>query len=141
MEPRSRVAVGVNARIVSAEGFHLVEAVLDRVGLRLVAQMPFTREVRRVAILLEEFGNRRCLLSQGRSRRLGATTIDSAERMGMRPVMKEARPAVQLACPYQHVNIGAFLGDPINVRGRMAECSSAVVAAEVVPAGVVRSSA
>jgi hypothetical protein len=27
----------------------------------------------------------------------GATTIDSAERIGMRPVMNEARPAVQLA--------------------------------------------
>jgi formate dehydrogenase assembly factor FdhD len=27
----------------------------------------------------------------------GATTIESAERIGMRPVMKEDRPAVQLA--------------------------------------------
>ncbi len=27
----------------------------------------------------------------------GATTIESAERIGMRPVMNEARPAVQLA--------------------------------------------
>src|SRR5262249_47260766 len=33
----------------------------------------------------------------------GATTMDNAERMGIRPVMKEARPAVQLACPYQLV--------------------------------------
>src|SRR5262252_8235788 len=33
----------------------------------------------------------------------GATTIDSAERMGIRPVMNDARPAVQLAWPYQLV--------------------------------------
>src|SRR5215470_13997299 len=31
--------------------------------------------------------------------------MERAERIGMRPVMKEARPAVQLACPYQDVNI------------------------------------
>ena len=30
--------------------------------------------------------------------------IDSADRIGMRPVMNEARPAVQLAWPYQSVN-------------------------------------
>jgi len=35
----------------------------------------------------------------------GATTIDSAERIGMRPVMNEERPAVQLACPYQLVKV------------------------------------
>src|SRR5215469_17414097 len=34
----------------------------------------------------------------------GATTTESAERIGIRPVMKEALPAVQLACPYQVVN-------------------------------------
>jgi hypothetical protein len=31
--------------------------------------------------------------------------MESAERIGMRPVMKEARPAVQLAWPYQLVNV------------------------------------
>src|SRR5262249_50736116 len=39
----------------------------------------------------------------------GTTTTDSAERIGMRPVMNEARPAVQLAWPYQHVNIAPSL--------------------------------
>src|SRR5271157_828957 len=39
----------------------------------------------------------------------GATTIDSAERMGRRPVRNEARPAVQLACPYQLVKTAPSL--------------------------------
>src|SRR5215471_6283027 len=39
----------------------------------------------------------------------GATTTDKAERIGMRPVIKEARPAVQLACPYQLVNTAPSL--------------------------------
>jgi hypothetical protein len=39
----------------------------------------------------------------------GATTIDSAERIGKRPVRNEARPAVQLACPYQEVNTAPSL--------------------------------
>jgi hypothetical protein len=39
----------------------------------------------------------------------GATTIDSAERIGIRPVMNEARPAVQLACPYQLVKTAPSL--------------------------------
>src|SRR6478735_1942617 len=33
----------------------------------------------------------------------GPMTTESAERIGMRPVMKDARPAVQLACPYHCV--------------------------------------
>src|SRR6516164_2024208 len=35
--------------------------------------------------------------------------MDRAERMGMRPVIKEARPAVQLACPYQLVKTAPSL--------------------------------
>ena len=35
----------------------------------------------------------------------GAITTDKAERTGRRPVMNEARPAVQLACPYHSVNV------------------------------------
>jgi len=60
MEPLGGVAVGIDAGVVRCEGFHLVEAVLDRVGIRLVAKMPFSREIRRVAVLFEEFGDRRC---------------------------------------------------------------------------------
>src|SRR5215831_7197192 len=33
----------------------------------------------------------------------GTTTTDSAERIGIRPVLNDARPAVQLAWPYQLV--------------------------------------
>src|SRR4029077_1157216 len=33
----------------------------------------------------------------------GPMTTESAERIGMRPVINEARPAVQLACPYHCV--------------------------------------
>src|SRR5262249_705793 len=39
----------------------------------------------------------------------GATTIERAERMGIRPVMNEALPAVQLAWPYQLVNMAPSL--------------------------------
>ena len=55
----------------------------------------------------------------------GATTIDNAERIGTRPVMNEARPAVQLAWPYELV-IVAFFGDPIDVGGWMAERLAAI---------------
>ena len=39
----------------------------------------------------------------------GTTTTESAVRTGMRPVMNEERPAVQLAWPYQLVNIAPSL--------------------------------
>src|SRR5258708_16532707 len=42
--------------------FHLVEAMLNRIGIGLVPQMPLAREVGRVAVFLEEFGDRRRLL-------------------------------------------------------------------------------
>ena len=38
MEPFAGVVVGVDAGVVGGEMLHLVEAVLDRIGLRLVAQ-------------------------------------------------------------------------------------------------------
>ncbi len=67
-EPRVKVrrgvVVGVDARIVGGELLHLVEAVLDRVELGLVAEMPLAREVGRVAVLLEELGDRRRLRLQ-----------------------------------------------------------------------------
>jgi hypothetical protein len=36
---------------------HLVEAMLDRVGLGFVAEMPLAGEVRAVTVLLEKLGN------------------------------------------------------------------------------------
>src|SRR5439155_16915767 len=62
----------------------------------------------------------------------GATTMDSAERIGMRPVMNEAR----LAVPAREHR--ALLGETINVRGRMTEGHAASrITAEIIPAGVV----
>src|SRR5215467_5396625 len=48
-------------RIVGGELLHLVEAVCDRIGFGLVAHMPFAGKIRRVAVLSEEFGDRRRL--------------------------------------------------------------------------------
>ena len=56
----------------------------------------------------------------------------------MRPVMNEARPAVQLAWPYQLVKTAPSLADAVDVRGRMAERRAAAgIGTEIVPAGVV----
>src|SRR5262249_26503381 len=57
-EPGGGIAVGIDARVVGAESLHLVEAVRDRVRLRLVAQVPLAREIGRIAVLLEELGDR-----------------------------------------------------------------------------------
>src|SRR5947208_1978463 len=59
MEPRTGIGVGIDAGIIGRERLHLVEAVHDWIRFRFVAEMPFAREVRRVAVLLEELGNRR----------------------------------------------------------------------------------
>src|SRR5437773_11204929 len=109
MEPRTGVGVGIDTRIIGGERFHLVEAVLDWIGFRFVAEMPLAGEVRRVTVLLEELGNRRSAFPE-KVLVTGATTIESAERMGMRPVENEGRAAVQLAWPYQAGDIPPFLG-------------------------------
>src|SRR5204863_4553677 len=61
MKPLAGVRVGIDAGIVSGEFLHLVEAMLDGVGHRLIAEMPFAREVSAIAILLKELGNGRSL--------------------------------------------------------------------------------
>src|SRR5207244_6485372 len=65
MEPRTGIGVGIDAGIIGRERLHLVEAVLDWIRFRFVAEMPFAREVRRVAVLLEELRNSGCLLAEG----------------------------------------------------------------------------
>ena len=64
---------------------HLVEAVLDRIELGLVAEMPFAGEVSPVAVLLERI--RRSSASDFRRPfwSPGATTTESAERIGIAP--------------------------------------------------------
>src|SRR5262249_51789128 len=90
------------------EVFHFVEAVRDRVGLRPIAQMPLARKVRRVAVFLKNSA----IVGVSLRRKFsspGTVTTESAERMGMRPVINEQRPAVQLAWPYQQVNMAPSL--------------------------------
>ena len=58
MKPRRRVAVGVHAGVIGAEDLHLIEPMLDRIGLRTVAQMPLAGEVGSTRPL-EELGNGR----------------------------------------------------------------------------------
>ena len=56
----------------------------------------------------------------------------------MRPVINEARPAVQLAWPYQEVNIAPSLATRSMFGRWVPECSAAArVTTEVIPADVV----
>ena len=66
----------------------------------------------------------------------GTPTFVSPVRIGDCPVMKAARPAVQLCCPYQLMNIGALFADAVDVR-RLEAQHAAVVDAGVPPADVV----
>ncbi len=60
--------------------------------------MPFAKLHGRVVRLLQILGDGRCLFGEAVGI-AGASTAESEVRIGMRPVMKEARPAVQLAWP------------------------------------------
>src|SRR5206468_5235200 len=138
MRPRRRVVVVIDAWVVGGEFLHLVEAMLDRVGLGLVAEMPLAREVGRVAVLLEELGDRRGFLAQ---EVLITRRDDDRQRRadGNAPGDERgaASGATRLAIPTGEIR--AFLGDAIDVWGRMAEvCASARDITEVTPADVVR---
>ena len=99
---------------------HLVEAMLGRVGLRLVAHMPLAGKIGRVAVLLEEFGDRRRLLRE-------VVLVTRGDHDGERRTdwnapgheRGAASCATRLAVPAGED--GAFLGDAIDVRCRMAE--------------------
>src|SRR6266542_194661 len=56
--------IGIHARVIGSEHFHFVEAMLNRVELGGVTQMPLAREVSAIAVLLEELGDRRRGLRQ-----------------------------------------------------------------------------
>src|ERR1700756_3020495 len=64
MEPLVGVGIGIDTGVIGGELFHLIEAVLNRVGLGLVAKVPLTRKVRRIAVFLEELGNGRSFFSE-----------------------------------------------------------------------------
>ena len=95
---------------------------LDRVELGLVAEMPLAGKVRRVAVLLIELGDGRCLFLEA----IGvAGNDDNRHRRTDRDTPGHercaARGAAGLAVPIgEH---GTFLGEAINVRRRVAEAA------------------
>ena len=115
-----RVVIGIDARIIGGEFLHFIEAMFDRIELGLIAQMPLAREIGAVAVLLEELGDRRrglrqaVLVARHHHHREGRTDRDApGHERGA------AGGATRLTIPAgEH---GAFLGDAIDVRGRMAE--------------------
>ena len=138
MEPLGGVGVGIDAGVVCGERLHLIEAMLDRVGIGLVAEMPLARKVRRIAILLEEFRDGGRLLAQCI---LVARGHHDRERRADRNAPSHERGATgraaRLTVPAREHR--AFLGDPVDVRGRVAEGRAASrIGTEIVPAGVIR---
>ena len=136
MREAVRVVIGIDARIVGGELFHFVEAMFDRVEFGLIAQMPLAREIGRIAVLLEELGDRRRGLRQAvlvarhnHHRQRRADRDASGHERGA------ARGATRLAVPTGED--GAFRGDAIDVRGRMAEVRAPTIGPEIVPSGVV----
>jgi hypothetical protein len=108
----------------------------NRVELGLITQMPLAREVRAIAVLLEELGDRRRGFRQAvliarhhhhRERRTDGYT-PGHERGA-------AGGTTRLTIPTREH--GSFLGDAIDVRGRMAEVRAPTIGTKIVPAGVV----
>src|SRR5258708_28992417 len=110
---------------------------LDRAALGPQPGMPLAREVGRVAVLLEELGDGRGFLAQ---EILITRRDDDRQRRtdGNAPGDERgaASGATRLAVPTGEMR--AFLGDAIDVWGRMAEvCASTRDITEVTPADVV----
>ena len=131
-----RVAVGIDTRVVGRELLHLVEAVIDRVELLHVAEMPLAGEVGLIAVLLEELGD-------GRRVRVQAVRVAGNDHDRQRRADRDApghergaaRRATGLAVPAREHR--AFLGQAIDVRRGMPERRAAVVHTVVAPAHVV----
>ena len=138
MEPLVGVVVSVDAGVIGGEILHLVEAVLGRIGRGNVAHVPLAGKIGRIAVLLEELGNRRRFLAQ--VVRVARRDDDRQRRADRDPPRHErgaSGRATRLAVPVGEGR--AFLGDPVDVRRRMAErLAAAGIGAEIVPAGVVR---
>src|SRR5271157_2682628 len=98
--------------------------------------MPLAREVGRIAVLLEELGDCRCALRE--AVRVARHHHDRKRRTDRDAPGHErgpARGATRLAVPTGED--GAFLGDLIDIRGRMAQVRATTIGPEVIPARVV----
>src|SRR5262249_22728926 len=124
MKPLGGVAVRVDTWIVRGEGFHLVKAVLDWIGIGFVAQMPLPREVRRIAVLVEELRDGRRLFAQCV---LVAWRNDNWERRANREAPGHqggaTRRAAGLSVPAREHR--AFLCDLVDVRRWMTQSGTA----------------
>ena len=127
-----RLLLGVEVVEVAEE---LVEAVRRRQELVPVAEVVLAELPGHVAERLQEIGDGRVLGLQP-SLAPGSPTLVSPVRIGDWPVMKAARPAVQLCWPYQSVKRAPFGRDAVDVRRAVAH-HPVVVAAGVEPADVV----
>ena len=131
-----RVVIRIDARIVGGKLLHFIEAMFNRVELGLITQMPLAREIRAIAVLLEELGDRRrglrqaVLVARHNHHREGRTDGDApGHERGA------AGGTTRLTIPTREH--GSFLGDAIDVRGRMAEVRAPTIGPEIVPAGIV----
>src|ERR1017187_6729602 len=100
MEILGSIRVRIDAGVISGELFHLVEAMIRRVGNRLVAHVPLAGEVGGVAVLLEEFGDGRglrlevVLVARGNHDRERGTNGNATGHEG-----RAARRAARLSVP------------------------------------------
>ena len=135
-EKISRCRRSVNAGVVGGKMLHLVEAMLGRIGIRDVAEMPLAREVGGVAVLLEEFGDGRRFLAE-------IVLVAGGDHDGERRADRDAagdeggaaRRTARLAVPIGERR--ALLGHAVDVRRGMAESRSSTVSAEIAPAGII----
>ena len=116
---------------------HFVEPMMDGKVLGLVAEMPFPRVVRAIAVFLEELGNGRHFLANVvrvagcDHHREPAPNRDATRDEGGAP-----RRATRLAVPGREAN--ALRGQPIQVGRRRAPGLAAAVGSQVTPAHIVR---
>jgi hypothetical protein len=110
---------------------------LDRIGFRLVAQMPFSGKVRRVAVLFEVFGNRRSLFAE--KILVARRNHDGKRRANRDSPCDERSTTRRTAClSIPTGKSGSFFGHLIDIRCRMAQgLAASAINAEIIPSGVV----
>ena len=118
--------VGIDTRVICRELLHLVEAVIDRIELFHVAEMPFAGKVSLVTVVLVELGD-------GRRVRVQPVRVAGNHHNGERGANRDAtghegstaRRAACLAVPTGKDR--PFLCETINIRRGMPEGRAAVV--------------